>query len=208
MGRTRKGASHASRRPRTRRRRRTSARCPSGTWATSTPRRRRSELNADTEWLRGECRAFARDYEGKLAALDTAGLLAAIRRYERIETVSGRIMSYAGLRYYQMTTDAVRAKFFGDTPGRADRDHHAAGLLHAGAEPDRRRGARRGGGGGPGAGALQAGARPHPQDEAVSALRRAGAVPARPVGGGGGGLEPALRRDDGGARDPRWAARR
>ena len=25
------------------------------------------ELNADTEWLRGECRAFARDYEGKLA---------------------------------------------------------------------------------------------------------------------------------------------
>ena len=34
-----------------------------------------SELNADTEWLRGECRAFARDYEGKLAGLDTAGLL-------------------------------------------------------------------------------------------------------------------------------------
>ena len=44
-------------------------------------------------------------------------MLAAVRRYERIETVSGRIMSYAGLRYYQMTTDAVRAKFFGDTQG-------------------------------------------------------------------------------------------
>ena len=56
-----------------------------------------------------------RDYEGKLAALDTAGMLAAVRRYERIETVSGRIMSYAGLRYYQNTTDPVRAKFFGDT---------------------------------------------------------------------------------------------
>ena len=76
-----------------------------------------SELNADTEWLRGECRAFARDYEGKLAGLDTAGLLAAIRRYERIQSVSGRIMSYAGLRYYQNTTDAMRAKFFGDTQG-------------------------------------------------------------------------------------------
>jgi oligoendopeptidase F len=74
-----------------------------------------SELGADTEWLRGECVAFARDYEGKLAGLDAEGMLAAVRRYERIETVSGRIMSYAGLRYYQNTTDPVRAKFFGDT---------------------------------------------------------------------------------------------
>ena len=73
-----------------------------------------SELNADIEWLRGECRDFARDYEGKLAGLDTAGLLAAVRRWERIQSVSGRIMSYAGLRYYQATTDAMRAKFFGD----------------------------------------------------------------------------------------------
>ncbi len=74
-----------------------------------------SELNADTEWLRGECRAFARDYEGKLAGLDAAGLLGAIRRWERIQSVSGRIMSYAGLRYYQNTTDPMRSKFFGDT---------------------------------------------------------------------------------------------
>jgi oligoendopeptidase F len=74
-----------------------------------------SELAADTGWLRDECRAFAADYEEKLAALDTAGFLGAIHRYERIETVSGRIMSYAGLRYYQNTTDPQRAKFLGDT---------------------------------------------------------------------------------------------
>ena len=47
----------------------------------------------------------------------------------------------------------------------------------------------------PGARALQAGARPHPQDEAAPALRRARALPARPVGGRRRRLEPAVRRD-------------
>ncbi len=75
------------------------------------------EIGRDTDWLKGECLAFAAAYEGKLAGLDAAGLLAAIRRWERIQTVSGRLMSYAGLRYYQNTTDAVRAKFFGDMQG-------------------------------------------------------------------------------------------
>lgn len=76
------------------------------------------EIARDIDWLRAECLAFAADYEGKLAALDAAGLLGAIERYERIETVSGRLMSYAGLRYYQNTIDPVRAKFFGDTQSR------------------------------------------------------------------------------------------
>ena len=44
------------------------------------------ELARDLDWLRAECLAFAADYEGRLAGLDAAGLLAAIRRYERIET--------------------------------------------------------------------------------------------------------------------------
>jgi oligoendopeptidase F len=72
------------------------------------------EIARDLAWLRDEALAFAADHEGKLATLDAAGLLAAIRRWERIQGVSGRLMSYAGLRYYQMTTDPVRAKFFGD----------------------------------------------------------------------------------------------
>ncbi|SMP13353.1 M3 family oligoendopeptidase [Shimia sagamensis] len=69
------------------------------------------ELKADLEWLEGECAAFANDYEGKLANLSAADLLRCVQRNEKISQVSGRIMSYAGLRYYQLTTDAERAQF-------------------------------------------------------------------------------------------------
>ncbi len=72
------------------------------------------ELARDLEWLDGACRDFAQDYEGKLAALDAAGLLDCTLRYEAIDRVAGRIMSFAGLRYYQKTTDGGRAKFMSD----------------------------------------------------------------------------------------------
>ncbi len=72
------------------------------------------EITADLNWLEGECAAFASDYTGKLADLDAAGLLNCIRRYEKIQSISGRIMSFAGLQYYQNTTDADRAKFMAD----------------------------------------------------------------------------------------------
>lgn len=69
------------------------------------------ELLSDLAWLEGECAAFAADYEGKLATLSAADLLTCVQRNEKISQVSGRIMSYAGLRYYQLTTDAERAQF-------------------------------------------------------------------------------------------------
>ncbi|WP_116132002.1 M3 family oligoendopeptidase [Tropicimonas sp. IMCC34043] len=72
------------------------------------------ELKRDLDWLEAACIGFAGDYEGRLATLDAAGMLDCVLRYERIETVSGRIMSYAGLRYYQNTVDAERAQFFGN----------------------------------------------------------------------------------------------
>ena len=72
------------------------------------------ELKRDLDWLEAACRDFASDYEGKLADLDAAGLLECIQRQERINQVAGRIMSFAGLRYYQLTTDAGRAKFMSD----------------------------------------------------------------------------------------------
>ena len=72
------------------------------------------ELKRDLEWLETECAAFAADYENKLAMLDAASLLNCVLRNEKINQVAGRIMSYAGLRYYQMTTDASRAKFMSD----------------------------------------------------------------------------------------------
>ncbi|MEM1131269.1 MAG: oligoendopeptidase F, partial [Pseudomonadota bacterium] len=72
------------------------------------------ELTRDLDWLEGECAAFAKDYEGKLGELDADGLLTCVQRNEKINTIAGRIMSFAGLRYYQLTTDADRAKFLSD----------------------------------------------------------------------------------------------
>ncbi|SFT67757.1 M3 family oligoendopeptidase [Sedimentitalea nanhaiensis] len=72
------------------------------------------ELKRDLDWLEKACADFATDYEGKLADLDAAGLLDCVLRNERISAVAGRIMSFAGLRYYQRTTDSERAKFMSD----------------------------------------------------------------------------------------------
>ncbi|MFX0541431.1 M3 family oligoendopeptidase [Roseovarius sp. S4756] len=72
------------------------------------------EIKRDMDWLEAECAAFAADYEGKLADLDADGLLKCIHRDEAISNIAGRIMSYAGLRYHQLTTDASRTKFLSD----------------------------------------------------------------------------------------------
>lgn len=75
------------------------------------------ELSADMDKLAEKTEAFARDYEGKLANLDAPSMLACIHRYEEIDILAGRIMSYAGLHYYQNTTDAARAKMLSDLQG-------------------------------------------------------------------------------------------
>ncbi|MCF6303803.1 MAG: oligoendopeptidase F, partial [Rhodobacteraceae bacterium] len=75
------------------------------------------EIRADLDWLKAETDSFAADYENKLNDIDAAGFLNCIQRYEVIEGKMGRIMSYAGLRYYQNTTDADRAKFMSDMQG-------------------------------------------------------------------------------------------
>ena len=73
-----------------------------------------TELKRDLDWLEQACASFAKDYEGNLHTLDAKGLLDCVLRNERINQVAGRIMSYAGLRYYQLTTDADRTKFMSD----------------------------------------------------------------------------------------------
>jgi oligoendopeptidase F len=108
------------------------------------------ELEADMAWLETACADFAQTYQGKLAGLSAEGLLACVQTYERIETTAGRIMSYAGLRYYQMTLDGDRAKFMADCEGQITDftahlvffslefnlldDDHLAGLLAANAD--------------------------------------------------------------------------
>lgn len=71
----------------------------------------------------GECKAFAEAYRGKLdemarSANASQALTDVIKRYEALEDLLGRIMSYAGLTYSGDTTDPVRAKFYGDTQER------------------------------------------------------------------------------------------
>ena len=76
-----------------------------------------AELKADLEKLEKACASFAADFEGELDGLTAAGMLDCVERYEDIQNISGRIMSFAGLRYYQNTTDAGRAKFMSDMQG-------------------------------------------------------------------------------------------
>ncbi|MES2846958.1 MAG: M3 family oligoendopeptidase [Pseudomonadota bacterium] len=73
-----------------------------------------AEFDRDLEWLEKACADFAATYQGKLADLDAAALLACVLAYEQIDIVAGRIMSFAGLRYYQNTMDSERAKFMAD----------------------------------------------------------------------------------------------
>ena len=108
------------------------------------------QLHKDMAWLEAECADFAANYEGKLAGLSAVELLNAVRRYEKIDMIAGRIMSFAGLRYYQNTTDGERAQFMSNcqdsitnftTPlvfyglefNRLD-DAHLAGLLEQNAD--------------------------------------------------------------------------
>ena len=72
------------------------------------------ELSRDLQWLDQECASFAVDYAGQLAHLDAEEMLNCVLRNERINTIAGRIMSFAGLRYYQLTVDGDRTKFMSD----------------------------------------------------------------------------------------------
>ncbi|MEP2784213.1 MAG: M3 family oligoendopeptidase [Pseudoruegeria sp.] len=76
------------------------------------------ELIRDMEWLEKACSDFAATYQDKLDTLNAQGLLDCVLAYEQIDLIAGRIMSFAGLRYYQITTDADRAKFMADCQDR------------------------------------------------------------------------------------------
>ena len=74
---------------------------------------------ADLERARREAKEFAAAWRGKLAAiadLDEAGerLAEAVKAYEALQDLIGRVMSYASLLYASDTSDAARAKFYGD----------------------------------------------------------------------------------------------
>jgi oligoendopeptidase F len=80
-------------------------------------------FKADLARAEAECKAIADAYRGRLDDLATGpapsqALAGAVQRYERVEDLLGRLMSYAGLVYSGDTTDPKRAKFYGDTQER------------------------------------------------------------------------------------------
>src|SRR6478609_8061611 len=68
------------------------------------------ELKRDLERADANCAAFEKDFKGRLAALAAApgapGLLEAVKRYEMIGDVLGRIGSYSGLLHAGDSTNA------------------------------------------------------------------------------------------------------
>jgi oligoendopeptidase F len=106
--------------------------------AASAAPKARAEIDALPEWNLGDlyasmdspafasdlakadadCKTFNAAYKGRLEVLasDQSGmaLTEAIRRYEALDELLGRIGSYAGLIYSGDTSDPARGKFYGD----------------------------------------------------------------------------------------------
>jgi oligoendopeptidase F len=73
------------------------------------------ELKRDLERADADSIAFEQDYKGKLATLTAQGkLIEAVRRYEALDDLLGRLISYAGLVHAGDTVNPTRAKFYGD----------------------------------------------------------------------------------------------
>src|SRR5690349_13868650 len=77
------------------------------------------EVAHDLEKMATECVAFETDYKGKLAsstASEEGGkwLAEAVRRYEAIDDLAGRLGSYAGLMHAGDSVDPAISKFYGD----------------------------------------------------------------------------------------------
>src|SRR4051812_19277398 len=81
------------------------------------------EVARDLEKLDAECVAFETDYKGKLgegtaSAAGGAWLAKAVRRYEAIDDLAGRLGSYAGLVHAGDSVDPAISKFYGDVSER------------------------------------------------------------------------------------------
>jgi oligoendopeptidase F len=76
-------------------------------------------IDRDLDRADAECAAFEDAYKGKLATLVAAAdggssLATAVRRYEKIDDLMGRLSSFAGLVHAGNTLDPARTKFYGD----------------------------------------------------------------------------------------------
>jgi len=81
------------------------------------------EVARDLEKMDADCVAFETDYKGKLStgtANEDGGkwLAEAVRRYEAIDDLAGRLGSYAGLVHAGDSVDPAISKFYGDVSER------------------------------------------------------------------------------------------
>ena len=81
------------------------------------------EISTDLAKMDSECVAFETDYKGKLAehiAKEDGGkwLAEAVKRYEAIDDLAGRLGSYAGLVHAGDNMDPAISKFYGDVSER------------------------------------------------------------------------------------------
>src|ERR1700754_2347070 len=81
------------------------------------------EVVRDLDRMDAECIAFEQDYKGRLAeetAKDGGGawLATAVKRYEAIDDLAGRLGSYAGLVHAGDSVDPAISKFYGDVSER------------------------------------------------------------------------------------------
>ncbi len=76
------------------------------------PGRDSPELTRDLERLAEGAEAFHRRYEGRIAELSGADLGAAVKVYEQLQELSGRIISYASLVHAGNLTDPEIGRFY------------------------------------------------------------------------------------------------
>src|SRR6478752_10539478 len=81
------------------------------------------QVKRDLDRADAESVAFEQAYKGKLAALADesapgAGLVEAVKRYEALDDLLGRLISFAGLVHAGNTVDPARAKFYADVQER------------------------------------------------------------------------------------------
>jgi oligoendopeptidase F len=80
-------------------------------------------IKRDLERIDAECVAFEGAFKGKLLELAQSpqagnALAEAVRQYEAIDDLTGRLGSYAGLMHAGNTLDPARTKFYGDVQER------------------------------------------------------------------------------------------
>jgi oligoendopeptidase F len=78
------------------------------------------EVERDFAAAAAQAKRFKQTYQGQLVAMgrDGAKLAQAVKEYEQLADLMGRLGSYAGLLYAADQSDPARAKFYGDTSER------------------------------------------------------------------------------------------